>query len=335
MAGVAPAGKGFAELIEADGFREEVVHAGLEATFTIAGEGVGGEGDDDAGIGGGVLAFAKADLGGSFEAVHFGHLAIHEDEVMGVVEGGGEGIAAVGGEFDLEAEAGEHAADDELIGGVILGDEDAGGHGGGGQGIRSGRGSGLGCGELEERVAEGGGGDGAAGGEDGNAEGGEVRGEGEEIFVGEDGGARAALGSGLFEEAADGEGVVEGVGGVAEGTGGEAEGADLEAAAGKENEELLIARGGSGRGFDDGEGDFEAEGGAEVEFAFDGELAAHEIDEAFGDGESESGAAEAAGGGGVGLGEGEEDLGDGVGGDTDASIEDFEVEEVGVGEGEV
>ena len=87
-------GFNFAEL---DGLGEVVVHAGGEAAFAVAVKSVGGEGDD------GGMGVGAANGGGGFEAVHAGHLTVHEDKVVGEGEGHGDGLEAVGGDIDVAA----------------------------------------------------------------------------------------------------------------------------------------------------------------------------------------------------------------------------------------
>lgn len=137
----------------ADGFAEVVVHAGGSAGLAVADEGVGGEGDD---VGGGAGGGMGAEVAGGFEAVHLGHLDVHEDDVVGLALDGGEDLEAVGGEVGAVAEAGEHVEGDLLVHDVIFGEEDVFGvslwgwlewervRGGGGRG----------CGEAEEGFEE-------------------------------------------------------------------------------------------------------------------------------------------------------------------------------------
>src|SRR3546814_873137 len=89
-----------------DGFGDVVVHAGGEAAVAVLFGGAGGHGDD-----GGVVdvAFEAADLGGGLEAVHAGHLDVHEDGVEAGAAHGGEGGAAVVGDFGGVAEVFEDA----------------------------------------------------------------------------------------------------------------------------------------------------------------------------------------------------------------------------------
>ena len=105
-----------------DGFGDVVVHAGIEAALAIALHRVGGHGDDDDVTTGRLSA---ADLFGGLVAVHDGHLAIHEDEVVAI---GGDHVdcfLSVGGEFYFEAETLERAGGDELVDGVVFDEEDA------------------------------------------------------------------------------------------------------------------------------------------------------------------------------------------------------------------
>ena len=100
-----------------DGLGDVVVHAGVEAALAITLHRVGGHGDDDdVAIG----RLAAADLFGGLVAVHHGHLAIHENEVVAIGGDHVDGFFSVGGEFDGKAEALEHARGDELIDGVVF-----------------------------------------------------------------------------------------------------------------------------------------------------------------------------------------------------------------------
>ncbi len=103
-----------------DGLGDVVVHAGFDAAFAIGLHGVGGHGDDD-----GVAAgrFGAADLFGGLVAVHDGHLAIHENEVVAIGGDHIDGFLAVGGEFDGKTEALQHPRRDELVDGVVFDEE--------------------------------------------------------------------------------------------------------------------------------------------------------------------------------------------------------------------
>ena len=109
-------------------FEEVAAGAGVERAAEIAGAGEGGE-DDDAGFELGLF-----EGGGEFEAGHFGHFDVGDEDVGGEASDELEGFAAVGGlgddgdvGFELE-ERGEGAAEH----GLVFGEEDAdlgGGHG--------------------------------------------------------------------------------------------------------------------------------------------------------------------------------------------------------------
>ena len=112
---------GFDEVGRGDGFGEVVVHAGVEAAFAVAVHGVGGHGDD------GELfpAVVGADGAGGFDTVEFGHLDVHEDEVVVAGGEGFEGLFAVGGDVDDVAAFAEDGGDDLLVDEVVFGEEDA------------------------------------------------------------------------------------------------------------------------------------------------------------------------------------------------------------------
>lgn len=123
------------EGLDAHGFGEVVVHAGAEATFAGAGLGHGGHGDDVDGVGEArVAAFALADFAGGFEAVDFGELTIHEDEIERDDFEGAEDFGSGGDGLGLVAEFFEDGESDTLIDGVVFGDEDEGLAGARGQG---------------------------------------------------------------------------------------------------------------------------------------------------------------------------------------------------------
>ncbi len=346
------------DVAEFDRLGDVVVHAGGEAGVAIALEGVGGEGDDAGLALGGEVG---ADLAGGLEAVHLGHLEVHENEVVGAAFEGAEGFEAVGDSVGAVAEAFEEAEGDLLVNEVVFDDED-GERDGFGELIDLGGGAGDGAGGIEEKVtAEGaedvGGADGAGeagvgraevgggcGGlalgvepEDGEVEGTEAGGAlgcgAEEGGVGdEEGGAGGGGGGEQFLE----------VGGVGGGEDGAELGGDLfdeaeavEGVALEEEDDGGLGGRGLGKGVGGGgrgaEGEGEVEGGALADGAVDADGAAHEFDEALADDEAEAGAAVFAGGGGVDLGEGAEEAVDAVGGDADAGVVDDELDGAGAG----
>ena len=114
-----PGGEDPFELSEVEGFGEVVVHAGGEAAFAVAEESVGGEGDD------GRLGGAGADGGSGGEAVHLRHLAVHENEVVGISFGEGYGGGTFGSDVDVATEFFEKEEGEGLVDGVVLGEENA------------------------------------------------------------------------------------------------------------------------------------------------------------------------------------------------------------------
>ena len=89
---------------------------------TSARRGVGGKRDDGRPFGG---AFGGANDGGGLEAVHFRHLAIHEDKIEAAATGGGHGFSAVLHHFNFGVEALQDVKDDFLVDGVVLGEKHA------------------------------------------------------------------------------------------------------------------------------------------------------------------------------------------------------------------
>jgi len=119
------------DIFGADGFTEILIHARVEAMSVVFFHGVGGHGDD-------VGSFRRGEAGtntvGRFEAIHFGHLDVHEDKVVFLAFDGLDGFEAVGGKVGVIAELLEDAKGDLLVDDVVFGDQDfqrkAGGHGG-------------------------------------------------------------------------------------------------------------------------------------------------------------------------------------------------------------
>lgn len=81
-----------------------------------------------------------------------------------------------------------------------------------------------------------------------------------------------------------------------------------------------------------GQADAEIELAALAGRAFDGNLAAHQVEETLGDGQAQAGAAIAAGGGAISLAEGIEDVLLLLGRDADAFVADAEFEVVFAGD---
>ena len=94
------AGEGGVEVVETRGLADVVVHAGFQAALAVALHGVCRHRDDADAGGGGI----RADAAGGFVTVELGHLAIHEDDVVGSGFEGFEHFEAVGGDFDGVAE---------------------------------------------------------------------------------------------------------------------------------------------------------------------------------------------------------------------------------------
>lgn len=107
------------EFVQSNGLGDVVVHAGLEANVAVPLHGVGGHRDDpDAGA-------LRAQAAGGFVAVHLGHLAVHEDDVVGLAFEGFEDLKAVGGAVRLNADFQKLADGDFLIHGIVFGEKDS------------------------------------------------------------------------------------------------------------------------------------------------------------------------------------------------------------------
>lgn len=118
------------EGVDANGFADVVVHAGLEAAFAGPADGVGGHGNDmDRAAGVGLVAFAFPDRASGFETVEFGQLAIHQDDIVSDMIDGLENLVSGGDGFGAKTEAIEECHGDTLIDGIIFGDKDVQGTG--------------------------------------------------------------------------------------------------------------------------------------------------------------------------------------------------------------
>src|SRR5262245_44860514 len=101
---------------------EVVVHARGETTLAIALEGVRGE-RHDGGVARGALLIPDAARG--LVSVHLRHLAVHQDERVGLAPVRFEGLSAVGDEVEAEPEAVEQHAEELAVHAVVLCREDA------------------------------------------------------------------------------------------------------------------------------------------------------------------------------------------------------------------
>ena len=111
-------GEGF----DVDGFGDVAVAAGFEGAAAVAGEGVGGEGDEGDGFG----VIGGFELAGRFPAVNFGDGEVEEDEVGFDFVGSVEAGTPVKGGHNFVAGALQYKADEFVVIGVVFDDEDTG-----------------------------------------------------------------------------------------------------------------------------------------------------------------------------------------------------------------
>jgi hypothetical protein len=69
--------------------------------------------------------FALADGASGVKAVHFGHLAVHQDQVVGCVSQGIYDFAAIGNDVGTIAEFPQLSEGDVLVDAVVFGQKDA------------------------------------------------------------------------------------------------------------------------------------------------------------------------------------------------------------------
>ena len=116
---MAPFFEHIGKLVEVDGFAEVVVHTCSQAILPVFAGGVSRYRDDD-----GLCAFVRADQAGSFEAVHFGHLDIHEYEVVAVLFELFEDFFTIGGHAWVVTHFIEDDEGQLLVDRVVFGQED-------------------------------------------------------------------------------------------------------------------------------------------------------------------------------------------------------------------
>ena len=105
------------------GFAEVGVHAGGDAVLAVLGHDIGGEGNDGQALAVAAPALELADAAGGSEAVHDGHLAIHQDGVVVGLGNAFQGFGAVVGDGDEGRELLQGALGDALIYGVVFDQE--------------------------------------------------------------------------------------------------------------------------------------------------------------------------------------------------------------------
>jgi hypothetical protein len=113
----------FIEFLSPDGFRKISIHSRREETFAVAFHSVRGKGDDWS-----VkprLFFTLWQLTGGFESIHFGHLHIHQDQIVSSLFEGARSLASVGNNLDGVPTLLEETCHEPLVHCVVLSDQDA------------------------------------------------------------------------------------------------------------------------------------------------------------------------------------------------------------------
>ena len=105
------------ESLANDGFSEVAGHTGFEAALAVLFEDVGGEGDNGR-TRIGMSEFAQPARG--LQAIHNGHLHVHENQVKGLILAQLNGLGTITGDDDGSAHSFEQEADDVLVGEVIF-----------------------------------------------------------------------------------------------------------------------------------------------------------------------------------------------------------------------
>jgi len=113
------------EVVSADGFGEVVVHAGFQAFFAVAFEGVGGHGNDG-GARQAVFAFPLTDESGGAVAVYVGHVYVHEDHAVAFFLDGFDDLFAVHDVVYFQTFVFQHGFSDEGVDVIVFCQQDAG-----------------------------------------------------------------------------------------------------------------------------------------------------------------------------------------------------------------
>ena len=100
-----------------------VVHAGFETAFAISGERIRGQCDDRNLVRDFTCGDMPADFTRGCEAIHFWHLAIHQDQVEAATLQGCERLVAVGCDIAGAAAIFEQLGGVNLIDAVVFGDQ--------------------------------------------------------------------------------------------------------------------------------------------------------------------------------------------------------------------
>lgn len=111
-----PALESRGQLTDADWFADVVVHAGSQTTVAIALKGLRGDGND----GDAWTLLTGADPSRGFEAVHFRHLAVHQDQIIARGPETLHGFEAASDDIHRTTLALEQALRDELVHCIVL-----------------------------------------------------------------------------------------------------------------------------------------------------------------------------------------------------------------------
>ncbi len=116
-----PAKEHVEEFLRVDGFRDVVVHAGGERSFTVAGHRVRGHREDRQTV----TPWRRADPPRGFQSIHDRHLQVHQHEVVRALRGALHAQRAVLGELDVNARRAEQFEGHLLIELVVFDEQDA------------------------------------------------------------------------------------------------------------------------------------------------------------------------------------------------------------------
>jgi hypothetical protein len=99
------AAQGFGQGLQLDRFGQEKIHASRKAALAVFRQGVGGDGNDGhaPGRGRATVFFLSTNGAGSGQAIHHGHLQVHQDHVVMTVGPALQALQAVAGHLRMVA----------------------------------------------------------------------------------------------------------------------------------------------------------------------------------------------------------------------------------------
>ena len=107
--------------MQPDGLGREVVHSCIETGPPVLFGGIGCQRDDSRLTG---IRLDLANLTGRADTVQLRHLHVHQNDIIGLSAHGIDGFLAVAGKIGVQTDCFEHLEHQQLVGGIILREQD-------------------------------------------------------------------------------------------------------------------------------------------------------------------------------------------------------------------